>query len=103
MAHSRHFLSGTILFSSISPDYEKLLKDELYGCFKYIKIPFSELYSMPIRDRKYYIMRHNQTVEEENLEYQRRSGKGESKTEAIEKYTNLEQSNLKNFNSRNNG
>lgn len=103
MALSRHFLNGTILFSSISPDYEKLLKDELYGCFKYIKIPFSELYNMPIRDRKYYIMRHNRTVEEENLEYERRMNQGTNKTEAIEKYTRREQENIKNANERNNG
>jgi hypothetical protein len=27
----------------------------LYACFKFIGIPFSELYKMPVRDRKFYI------------------------------------------------
>lgn len=53
------------MFSSISPDYEKNLKDELYGCFKYIGIPFDILNKMPIRDRKYYIAKHNGIIEEE--------------------------------------
>lgn len=29
-------------------------------------IPFNELYNMPIKDRKYYISRHNEIVEHEN-------------------------------------
>lgn len=63
MARSRPFLSGTILFSSISPNYEANLKNELFGCFKYIGIPFSELYRMPTKDRKFYIRRHNDGIE----------------------------------------
>lgn len=54
------------MFSSISPNYEQNLKDELFGCFKYIGIPFDTLERMPVRDRKYYIMRHNKLTEEEN-------------------------------------
>lgn len=101
MAHSRHFLNGTILFSLISPDYERLLKEELFGCFKYIKIPFSELNRMPIRDRKYYIMRHNESVEAENEEYRaRQNGGNSSKTNAIDRYTDVDQSNLKNASRR---
>ena len=53
-----------IMFSSISPDYEKNLKDELYGCFKYIGIPFDILNKMPIRDRKFYIAKHNGIIED---------------------------------------
>lgn len=54
-----------IMFSSISSDYEKNLKDELYGCFKYIGIPFDILNKMPVRDRKFYIAKHNGIVEDE--------------------------------------
>lgn len=54
------------MFSSISPNYEQNLKDELFGCFKYIGIPFDTLERMPVRDRKYYINRHNKITEEEN-------------------------------------
>ena len=67
MAHLRHFLSGTILFSSISPNFERNLKDELYGCFKYIGIPFDVLDRMPVRDRKFYIAKHNGITEEVTL------------------------------------
>lgn len=49
MARSKPFLSGTILFSSISPDYAKNLLDELWGCFKNMKISFEELKRMPTR------------------------------------------------------
>ena len=48
-----------MLFSSISPNYERNLKDELFGCFKYIGIPFDILDRMPTRDRKFYIAKHN--------------------------------------------
>lgn len=66
VALSRPFLSGEILFSSISPKYEESLKEELYACFNFMHIPFNELYNMPIKDRKYYISRHNEIVEHEN-------------------------------------
>ena len=68
------FLNSTILFSSISPNYEAYLKEELWGCFKYIGIPFETLEKMPIRDRKYYIARHNQAAEEER----KRSGNNDN-------------------------
>jgi hypothetical protein len=54
-----------MLFSSISPNYERNLKDELFGCFKYIGIPFDILDRMPTRDRKFYIAKHNGIMEEE--------------------------------------
>ena len=66
MAHLKHFFRGTTLFSTISPDYERNLKEELFNCFKYIGIPFDLLYRMPTRDRKFYILRHNKTTEGEN-------------------------------------
>ena len=76
------------MFSSISPDYEKNLKDELYGCFKYIGIPFDILNKMPIRDRKYYIAKHNGIVENEKNNKQNNntvSGK------MINKFTDMSQ------------
>lgn len=56
------------MFSGISPDYAKTLKEELFGCFKYIHIPYSELMTMPTKDRKYYIRRHNEVTSKENEE-----------------------------------
>lgn len=72
------FLNGTILFSSISPDYERNLKEELYGCFKYIGIPLSELDRMPTRDRKSYIFLHNQAMEKERQEMENENNKSSS-------------------------
>jgi hypothetical protein len=40
-------------------EYEKSFKEELWGCFKYIGIPMDTLMNMPVSDRKFYIMMHN--------------------------------------------
>lgn len=93
MAHLRHFLSGTILFSSISPNFERNLKDELYGCFKYIGIPFDVLDRMPVRDRKFYIAKHNGIAEEENS---KNRNENTINGELINTYANLHQLNEKN-------
>ena len=100
MALSRPFLNGTILFSSISPDYERYLKEELFGCFKDIKIPFEELLRMPTRDRKFYIIKHNEAADAERREYEERQKGGSTRTEAIDAFTDIDQQNLKNATSR---
>jgi len=64
------------MFSGISPDFAKTLREELFGCFKYIHIPYSELMTMPTRDRKYYIRRHNEVTSAETQ-------KGEIDTEEL--------------------
>lgn len=61
------------MFSGISPEFVKALREELFGCFKYIHIPYSELMKMPTKDRKYYIRKHNEVTEKEN-----ESGNGNS-------------------------
>ena len=98
MALSRPFLNGTILFSSISPDYELNLKDELYSCNQYIGIPFDILDKMPVRDRKYYIMRHNLRMQEEQERYEHLQHKNSSlvEGEAINTFAKLEQVKNKN-------
>ena len=96
MAHLKPFLNGTILFSLISPEYERILKEELFGCFKHIKIPFDELLKMPVRDRKFYILKHNEVETEAREEYENRQKGGSTKTEAIDAFTDIDQSNLKN-------
>jgi len=100
VAHLKPFLNGTILFSGISPEYERLLKEELFGCFKYIKIPFEELMKMPTRDRKFYILRHNEAANAEREEYENAQKGGTTKTEAIDAYTDIDQQNLKNATKR---
>lgn len=42
---------------------EQNLKDELFACHMFIKIPFDELMKMPIIDRKYYIHKYNEYME----------------------------------------
>ena len=87
------------MFSSVSPDYEGNLKEELFGCFKYVGIPFDVLDRMPTRDRKYYIMRHNRSVEEENARMKHEMGEHSNTNDVdIDAYTKLEQSNIKNLN-----
>jgi hypothetical protein len=93
-------LNGTILFSGISPDYERLLKEELFGCFKHIRIPLKELMNMPIRDRKFYILQHNEAENAARKEYEERQKGGSTKTEAIDAYTDIDQQNLKNATKR---
>jgi hypothetical protein len=95
VAHSKPFLAGTILFSSISPNYARNLLDELWGCFKYMKIPFEELKKMPTKDRKYFIQKHNIEVEEENEEYERRRNGGSTSTESIDRFTDMSQGSRK--------
>lgn len=96
MAHLKPFLNGTILFSSISPNYERNLKEELYGCFKYIGIPFDILENMPIRDRKFYIAKHNGIVEEDKRKEQGNTINGE----LINVYADLYQKNEENAKKR---
>lgn len=83
------------MFSSISPDYEKNLKDELFGCFKYIGIPFDILNKMPIRDRKFYIAKHNGVVDEEK---NKTNGNSIINGEMINKFTDFSQSDINNRN-----
>ena len=87
VAHLRPFLTGTILFSSISPTYEQNLKDELFACHMYIKIPFNVLDKMPIRDRKYYIHKYNEYMEARNAALEGNS----TTTTDIGAYTNMSQ------------
>ena len=44
-------------------------KQEIFGCFKHIRIPLDELMRMPTKDRKFFIIQHNMAVEKENEEY----------------------------------
>lgn len=61
-ALSIHFLQSTILFSLIYKDYEKDLKNEIWLCHRHMKISLSEVYNMPIQDRKFFISTHNKQV-----------------------------------------
>ena len=51
---------------------------------------------MPVRDRKFYILKHNEDVKNERREYEERQKGGSTKTEAIDAFTDIDQQNLKN-------
>ena len=68
--------------------YEQSLKDELFACHQYIKIPFDVLDRMPIMDRKYYIQKYVEYIEARNSAMQ---GGGGSSTSNISSYTNMSQ------------
>jgi repressor of nif and glnA expression len=78
----------------MSSNHERLLKDELFGCFKHIGIPFQVLEKMPVRDRKFYIAKHNGIIEAEEMKEKGNTIDGEM----INKYTDMSQ--LSDINSR---
>ena len=57
----------------MSPDAEINLKEELFACFKYMGISFEELNRMPVRDRKFYIVKHNEFTEKQNKELEKQN------------------------------
>ncbi len=69
------------------PTYEQSMKDELFACHMYIKIPFDVLDRMPIRDRKYYIHKFEEYM---NMKNAAMEGGGGSSTD-IAAYTNMSQ------------
>ena len=58
------FLGSTILFS-LTSNFEKNLKNELWLCHKHMNLSMEDLYNMPVNDRKRYIFIHNKQVEKE--------------------------------------
>lgn len=64
VAHLIPFLGSTILFS-LTSNYEKNLKHELWLCHKYMDLTMEEIYNMTVIDRKNYIQIHNKQVEKE--------------------------------------
>jgi hypothetical protein len=68
--------------------YEQNLKDELFACHTYMKIPFDALDKMPIRDRKYYIHKYNEYMEQRNAAME---GNSSSSSSDIGKYTSMSQ------------
>lgn len=67
------FLGSTMLFS-LTSNFEKQLKHELWLCHKHMNLSMEELYNMTVSDRKSYILIHNKGVEKEKerLESMRR-------------------------------
>ena len=79
-------------------DYERVLKEEIWGCFKYIGIPIDVVMSLPIQDRRFYIQKHN--AEQENASKPPNGSKNGSGNYTnngdLNMYASLEQQNAKN-------
>lgn len=67
------FLESMILFS-LTSNFDKNLKYELWLCHKNMELSMEDLYNMTVADRKTYIAIHNKQVEKEKerLESMRR-------------------------------
>lgn len=72
-----------------------MLKDEIWGCFKYIGIPMEEIMRMPIQDRKYYILKHNE--EQGKLRSSADAGNNTTRVygESLNRYADMAQGNSK--------
>lgn len=64
VALSPHFLGSAILFS-LTSNFEKNFKNEMWLCHKYMDLTMDEIYRMTVMDRKDFISIHNKIVERE--------------------------------------
>ena len=69
--------------------YERNLKDELFACHMYVKIPFDVLEKMPIMDRKYYINKYIEYVNARNDAMN--NGGSSTSSSNISNYTSMSQ------------
>ena len=78
------FYNLTNLFFSLIPSsYEKILKDEIWGCTHYMKLPMETVMKLPIQDRRYFIQKHNEEQQGIKDAYERKTGKQSYNGEAI--------------------
>jgi len=81
-------------------NYERVLKDEIYGCFKHIGIPIETVFNMPIQDRRYYILKHNEEQERRKKEYENENGGTVRENGDLNAYARNEQSDNKTLRGR---
>ena len=62
VAHLTPFLESKILFS-LTSNFDKNLKYELWLCHKNMELSMQDLYNMTVADRKAYITIHNKQIE----------------------------------------
>ena|GEM_PF-2730378 len=91
MVLSKPFLTSTLLFSSISPNYEAILKEELWGCHKYMGFSITELKNMTIRDRKTYIRKHNGEQMKKQTDLKNRGSKTSNNTALMNQVARMRQ------------
>ena len=61
------------LFLSIDRDEESVMNfwNEIYGCVNYLNLPYETVMNLPTYVRKFWIKKHNRTVDEEKAEQER--------------------------------
>jgi hypothetical protein len=79
-----------------------MLKDEIWGCTHYMKLPMETVMKLPVHDRHYFIQKHNEEQQGIRATIDKRSNKGNAITDAetINRYAKLEQENIKNMKGR---
>jgi hypothetical protein len=54
------------VFNGLNPGYEIPLRQEIFGLRTIVGFTLEEIMDMPIQDRRYYTILHNEKVEREN-------------------------------------
>ena len=88
----------TNIFFSISPDeYYPGWIEEIWGCVKYIGIPYETVMNMPVQKRKTWIMRHNmeQEIQKEEAEKAKNGNTSMIDGLGINAYAQMEQNKQK--------
>lgn len=84
-------------FSTLNSNFERNLKEEIFGCFKHIGIPIETVYNMPIQDRRFFILKHNQEQENLKSEHEKSSKSGMSSNADLNAFARNQQSTKKNL------
>ena len=85
------------IFLSISntEEAEQRLLNEIFGCVTYLKLPYETVMSMPVYLRKYWILKHNEDVENAEREAMQSQNKSNGTTQitggALNSYANIAQ------------
>jgi len=75
VALSIRFLESTILFSSPT-NFERNLKTEMWLCHEHMNLSMTDIYNMPVADRKSYIAIHNREIEKQKEKLKIKKPKG---------------------------
>lgn len=73
--------------------------DEIYGCVNYLNLPYDTVMNLPVYVRKFWIKKHNYSVEEQNAEIEKEklknSGGSFISGEGLNAFAELEQNKQK--------
>lgn len=87
-----------LFFSTLPDNYEESFWDEIWGCVNYIKLPYETVMSMPVRERKIWIQKHNfeQQRLKEDMDSKDSKGLSSMTGEGLNTYAKLSQEKIKN-------